>query len=359
MEWTAEQDDRLKRFANGECRHRYIAEQLSHIRPGTTAKAVERRLARLRKHNDPTDPGTHNVQLPVAREMPRLVPFDGGFYDIRCFGPPPGTPGVKQTVVPTGTGFVQSPRPMAMGPMQRHQIGVFSDTHLGSDYALPHELKKFIHDAYDQGVRTFLCPGDLVEGLYDHARWEATQGFEKQAKIADETLPQLPGLTYRKIPGNHDETLFKVAGIDPGRYLQDYFTARGRKDLFCYSMRDALLNVHGLIVNLHHPTGGGSLGAHIGRMNRKIDAYPQEQRVDLLIAGHWHEFAMWERRGTTAILAPCFQGSGGPYSATMTTPPALGGLVISWSTDEKGLPQDIAVERRAIRETRQIHVIAA
>jgi len=234
-----------------------------------------------------------------------------------------------------------------------HKVGVISDTHLGSRFCLRAQLKDFIHHAYAEGVREILHPGDVVDGDYRHAKFEMTHmGLEEQARDLLETLPQLPGLTYHGITGNHDYTFTDSAGIDVGAYLSRFFVENGRTDLKFYGDRSAFVRLRGAVFHLWHPRSGNGY-AKSYKVQRIIETYSSGEKPHVLLCGHWHVFCHVMERGVHGIACPTFQGGGSAFSKSLGGAPAIGGLVLSWGLTEDGTMRDFNLKYRSYFEVEQ------
>lgn len=238
----------------------------------------------------------------------------------------------------------------------RHKIGVISDTHLGSKYCLRPQLRDFIHQAYADGVRVIVHPGDVLDGDYRHAKFEMSHmGIEAQTQDLYETLPQLDGLKYYAIAGNHDFTFTDACGIDTTKFIQNYFRERGRADFVGLGDRSAHLRVGGVLVHLWHPRSG--VGYAISYpLQRKISGYASATKPSILLAGHWHQFGYTVDRGVHAIACPTFQGGGSAFGKSLGgAAPAIGGQILSWALTAQGTMRRFALERFAYyeRETEQ------
>lgn len=225
-----------------------------------------------------------------------------------------------------------------------HKVAVISDTHLGSKYCLRPYLVDFIKNAYADGVREVLHPGDVIDGCYRHGVFELTHsGIDEQTRDLLETLPQLDGLTYSGITGNHDDTFSDHIGIDAGLYMQRYFESHGRKDLKFYGRRGARLRMHGVTVELWHPKKGGAYALSYGLQNHIRD-YGVGHKPDICLAGHLHTQVYFQQRGVHALQCGTFQGAGSAFSKSLGGSPAIGGHVLSWKLTPDGTIRRFGVE---------------
>ena len=237
---------------------------------------------------------------------------------------------------------------------ERQQVAVISDTHLGSKYCLREQLKDFIHYAYSKGIREILHPGDVLDGMYRHGLWEVSHsGLDAQAEDLFETLPNLPGLNYRCITGNHDWTFTEANGVDVGQYLQNFFREKGRNDLHFYGNRGAFLKVGGAVFHLWHPKSGAGY-ARSYAIQKHIEKYSSGEKPAVLLTGHWHVYVHCLERGVHGIACPTFQGGGSAFSKSLGGAPAIGGLLLDWGLTADGTMRDFRLEYRTYYEREKL-----
>lgn len=242
--------------------------------------------------------------------------------------------------------------PLEIAPVENDWqiVGVISDTHLGSKYCLREQLRDFVRYAYDQGVRQFLHPGDWLDGCYRHGRFELTHvGIDAQTDDLIEVLPELPGVTYHGIEGNHDNTFRDDVGLDVGRYIEGRFRDAGRNDVRFYGSRGAMLRVRGALFELWHPRGSGAYAKSYKSQVKIRDSFGP-WKPDVLLIGHYHTFNYTDERGIHAIMCPTFQGSGSSFGKSLGGTPAIGGLILSWRATKDGTIRDFNLTRRAYYE---------
>jgi predicted phosphodiesterase len=228
---------------------------------------------------------------------------------------------------------------------KRQQIAAFSDTQFGSKYCMREAIVDFVKHAYAQGCREVLHAGDWLDGCYKHGIFELSHsGIEDQTRDSFETLPELPGLSYHAISGNHDDTFADATGMAPGDYIEWYFRQHGRNDVHFYGRRGAYLKVRGATVELWHPKRGTSYALSYHLQNHIRD-YGVGQKPDILVAGHWHINCYLEQRGVHAIAAPCFQSPGSAFSKSLGGAPSIGGLILSWELTEARTLRRFSFER--------------
>lgn len=237
---------------------------------------------------------------------------------------------------------------------ERQTIAVISDTHFGSRYCLRPYIKDFIEYAYSRGVRYVFHAGDMLDGCYDHGRWELSHhGFDEQCQDAIETLPRIRGMQYLFASGNHDETFTKSTGMDTGRAIVDRFRSVGRDDIVYLGPRGAMVRFGGAKIELWHPRQTSAAYSLSYRLQNKIRDTSIGRKSDLLFAGHWHTWCYFEQRGVHALACGTFQGAGSAFSKSLGGAPSIGGTVVSWETTEHGTLRRVSVERSAYYEHEQ------
>lgn len=253
-----------------------------------------------------------------------------------------GVTPVDPRVIDIGTGI-----PPVVGAPQR--VAVISDTHLGSKYCLREQLKDFIHHVYKEGIRDILHPGDVLDGMYRHGVFEVTHvGLEAQMEDLLETLPQLPGLRYHCITGNHDWTFTATNGVNVGRAIERFFAENGRNDIRFYGDRGAFLKMHGVVIHLWHPCSGSSYARSYG-LQKNIEKY-NWIKPQIMLTGHWHVFCHIFERGVHGIACPTFQGGMSAFGKSLGGSPAIGGLILNWTLTEHGTIRDFSVMKRSYFE---------
>jgi hypothetical protein len=91
---------------------------------------------------------------------------------------------------------------------------------------------------------------------------------------------------------------------------------------------------------------GGVSYAKSYKLQRQVEKYGSGEKPHVLLAGHWHQFAVVEDRGVFAVSCPTFQASGSAFSKRLGGQPALGGLILSWEIAGPDLVRNFSVERR-------------
>ena len=248
--------------------------------------------------------------------------------DTVLFRPPPETIKRYSTTIPEGG----KPRTFA----------VASDLHVGSLYHMRDQMENFIGLAYQEGARMVFLPGDLLDGCYAHGRWELSHhGFQAQADELATTLPRHPGLQYRAITGNHDETFERESGMWVHRSIEEVFRSHGREDLRVYAARGALVRVQtpehkrGLVVHLWHPRDKGARTLSY-KLQLQIEQYEPGLKPDVLLAGHWHRACYVPVRGVHGLMCGSFQSGASAFGRSIGGSPTIGGWICDYSITRDG-----------------------
>lgn len=223
----------------------------------------------------------------------------------------------------------------------RNLFAVASDIHIGSKHHLADYLEDFVERAYARGVRTMLCPGDLLDGVYRHSMWEQShRGFDEQVREAARSLPKRPGMSWHLVIGNHDQTFEDSCGLDVGRAIVDTFRSEGRTDWHYHGSRGAYLRLaapgeRGIVVEMWHPKKGAGYALSYAMQNHIRD-YAVGAKPDCLLVGHWHQQCYFVSRGVHAMSCGTWQGGRSSYGKSLGGSPAIGGWVVEYGVTAEG-----------------------
>jgi len=244
--------------------------------------------------------------------------------------------------VPSTSGEIVTVSTEPARPGQVLRLAIISDTHFGHRCCMRRELVRFLEHAHEQGVRHVLHAGDFIDGAYQHSLHEQTHvGFDAQVADALEWLPRMPGMSYHIITGNHEQTIAEKTGVDVGRAIALAWRSAGRDDLHAYRSRDEYLRVYGLVVNLHHPSGGGAYALSY-QLQNAIASY-SHIKPHVLAMGHTHTYCHLHQRGVHGLLVPCWQGRQYDYGRSRKgrVTPTIGGIILSWTQTEDGTVREL------------------
>lgn len=180
---------------------------------------------------------------------------------------------------------------------------VISDTHIGHERSEIGFMQSVVNYAYEQGIRTVLHVGDLLEGHYMSIRPQSVKeldaiGFDDQLDLAEEVLPKLDGLNYYMISGNHDHTYERNAFANPVKAL-----AKRRNDVHYLGYNFGKMNFGKVDVALVHPTDG--IGQNYGlKMHKYFDRAGADKQARIVLMGHYHKHTHLHYKGQDGFIVP-------------------------------------------------------
>jgi predicted phosphodiesterase len=234
--------------------------------------------------------------------------------------------------------------PAGASPTDRDPVvfAAIADTHFGSAECAADELREFVEYAYEQGARHVLHAGDIFEGCYHRGHHHELRevSYERQCDAALRVLPELDGLRYYTITGNHDYNSYhRTIGMDPGRGLVARASLRGRHDITHLGHTQGRLlfgeGEHALRVELVHPQKGGTAYAKSYPVQKWIETYEGGDKPHIAILGHLHSYSVIEVRNVVAIQPGCFQWQTA-YEQSKGLQPAVGGALVWAYRDDTG-----------------------
>lgn len=248
----------------------------------------------------------------------------------------------------------------------RKIVGVASDLHFGSDACGELEIANFVRHAYELGARYIIVPGDVLDGSKVECVNEQTYvGFERQATRCLRTMPQLDGLSYVAVTGNHDEHFSTDAGFSAGKALENAFRGEGRQDWHFVGAGSGLARVEGCLFRIHHPHGSGATEAQAaGLVRGKIDGafedMIQEYMVhghvrtpiaNVVLQGHVHRYVAIHHKHVWGISCPSFQKNGhSVFGRRMKRDASLGGIILRFDVLPSGRVDNLSPSWKHIEE---------
>jgi hypothetical protein len=211
-------------------------------------------------------------------------------------------------------------------------FAVASDIHFGSKLHRGECLADFIQTAHaDFGVRLVLMPGDLFAGMnMYHGQHNEVVGWgvKPQLAVGVKGLPRLPGLKYKAIGGNHDESFMKASATDVVAAL-----AQERDDVENLGYYSALVDLEipgvkrGLKVELHHPDKAGAYALSY-HMQKEIEQIPVGMKPQMIFMGHTHTTALLpDYRGVAGFYCGAFEDQT-LYLKRKHVAPSIGGWIV-------------------------------
>lgn len=243
------------------------------------------------------------------------------------------------------------------------KFGVFSDLHAGSSCSQPTALNAFIRTAVDEGVRHFFVPGDVSTGMRGYRGQEydlipsCKPGLakedhlvaQKQVWLIDKYIPQIDGVTYYMLGGNHDWWHVKYAGIDVLRLITDK-----RPDMVYlgYDVADVPLTEK-ISARLSHPRGGVPYAVSY-RLQKHVEQIAFQQLIGMveeglppsirfLFLGHLHIEVEARLGSIVGSQVGCFEGQTN-YLKSKGLFPVIGGQIWEVCLSAKGEIRRVSYE---------------
>lgn len=219
-----------------------------------------------------------------------------------------------------------------------YEFAIISDTHLGSTGEQLGSLNNFYDRLEEAGIDVVFHAGDISDGTVknngrgvyrghsNHLKPEAI-GWNRLRDYVIENYPERDGIDTLFISGNHDHQLFKNTGIRFGKQL-----AEARDDLHWLGDSYANVDLGEIDMDLVHPSGGApyTLGY---RAQTWLRDKPDEDKADITIFGHLHQFLNAETEGSQVLYAGAWQGST-PFLERKGIKPKAGGWIVEMEVDQ-------------------------
>lgn len=245
---------------------------------------------------------------------------------------------------------------ISKGKKRSVKFAVISDTHAGSSAALPNFVSDFVKYAYnDHGIKTILHAGDILTGnsVYHSQVAELDiWGCQRQCEQASEMLPELKGLKYYGILGNHDINFIKLAGVDPGYVLHK---ERPDINIIGHFKASFVLDPVGILIELIHIKSSAharsyALEKHIAKVISK------GHHPDMIFAGHRHTSGYWELNGIHSFMCPCFENEN-MFVKYFDFVPSIGGIIVDLDVDSNGTISSCAPTFKSYTVPKESHPV--
>lgn len=219
--------------------------------------------------------------------------------------------------------------------LEPFNIGIVSDTHIGSIHQQVTYLKHFYKLCEKAKVQKILHCGDLVEGNGKQWRGQMYQmfihGADAQLRYAAKIYPRARGIKTYVTGGQHDYCFWKSDGTDILEGL-----AKKRRDIEYLGMFGAYISIGNIKIYMMHGDGGVAY-ARSYKLQKIIEQIAPENKPHILVMGHFHcpsYIPMY--RNVEGFQLSCFQ-SQTPYMKRKGLYPAIGGIILTIYPNEKGL----------------------
>lgn len=164
------------------------------------------------------------------------------------------------------------------------ELVALSDLHVGAHAADLAGLKAVIEGVRTTAHRYVVLIGDLTNAALAHSKsniYEETLHPQQELDLLKTLLTPIQDKILAMVPGNHEERIWRTAGIDVSQILAEKFNIP-------YSPTAMLLELpvgsQTYSVYLHHGTGGGRTTTRFEGNHR----FSQIVDADLYISGHIH-----------------------------------------------------------------------
>ena len=218
-------------------------------------------------------------------------------------------------------------------------LGILSDTHLGSRFA-DLGLLDFAYETFDKrGIQTVLHAGDILDGqrMYKGQEFELDKyGADAQVDFCAKRYPRVDGIQTLFIDGNHDRSFWKDAGNNTGKKISQL-----RPDLTYLGYMEAEIVVGDVekgktaTIRLFHGEDGSAYAISY-RPQRYLTELPGKSKPDMLVMGHYHKAETLYYQGVIAVQAGTTQKQT-PFMRGRRLSAALGFWIVNLTVNEAGI----------------------
>jgi predicted phosphodiesterase len=224
---------------------------------------------------------------------------------------------------------------------QYEQIGIVSDTHMGSK----HQQITYLNEVYDifkaRGIKHVFHSGDITEGSgmrKGHEHEIFLHGADEQTEYIIDNYPKRDGITTYFILGNHDMSHMKNGGTNIGKRIDEK-----RDDMVYLGVYNAKINLgDNCIMELNHPLDGASYAISYA-IQKMADSYSGNAKPNILINGHHHKMAYLFYRNIHCIEAGTFEAQT-PFMRGKRISAHVGGIILHINLDDTGTIKSFAPE---------------
>lgn len=213
------------------------------------------------------------------------------------------------------------------------KFGLIGDPHINSKYVQLTWLHNFYDTLVEQEIPICYNAGDMTSGEHMRTGHEYEiyrHGADEQVAEIVRTYPKRTGIETHFITGNHDASIYKVAGCDVGKAI-----ARERNDMVYLGRDCAVVNIAPKCsIELRHPWNGAAyaLSYHPQKIIESMEA---DSKPNILAIGHYHKALYLFYRNIHCFCTGCFQ-SQTPFMRGKGLAAHMGGWIITAYVDENG-----------------------
>lgn len=232
--------------------------------------------------------------------------------------------------------FVPNIRANKWDGTQTIRFGLLADPHINSKYTQLTWLHSFYDILAEQEISIAYNAGDITEGEHmrkGHEYELYRHGADEQVSEIARVYPKRAGIETHFITGNHDSSIYRVAGCDIGKAL-----AKERKDMIYLGRDCAVVNLTpNCTLELRHPWNGTAYAMSY-HPQKIIESMEADSKPNVLAIGHYHKAIYMFYRNIHCFCAGCFQ-SQTPFMRGKGLAAHMGGWIVTARVDENGYLQ--------------------
>jgi hypothetical protein len=221
------------------------------------------------------------------------------------------------------------------------KFGICGDMQFGSKYAQITHLHRFYDKCVTKGVQDVYNTGDVIDGIkmrpgHEYELYAISADSQKDDVVIN--YPKRDGIKTHFITGNHDASLYKLAGYDIGTAI-----AKDRKDMNYLGRDCAVVHITpNCTLELRHPWDGTAYAISY-KIQKMIEAMEADSKPNILAVGHYHKQEYMFYRNIHALQTGCFQGQT-PFTRGKGISIAMGGYIVTIEVDCYGHIQSFLPE---------------
>lgn len=226
------------------------------------------------------------------------------------------------------------------GYSEKLKLCLISDTHLCSKYDRLDILNYIYDKAYSEGYKYILHSGDFTDGRShrpEHIYELKELSYEGQVDYCVEYYPQRYGVYTYAISGNHDNWWYKSTGSEIVKSI-----ANKRDDIIYLGSDCADLKMGNVKIRMFHGKGGNAY-AKSYKLQKYLDAIPQDEKPDILQTGHIHQSFYMKQDNTHCFQTSCLEDIT-PYGRSQGFSSDKSCWWLNIESDKKGRIFDINME---------------
>ena len=184
------------------------------------------------------------------------------------------------------------------------KLCLISDTHLCSKYDRLDILNYIYEKAYKNNVKHILHSGDFTDGRSnrpEHVYELKELSYDGQVDYCVENYPKVYGINTYVISGNHDNWWYKSTGSEIVKTI-----AKQRDDIIYLGSDYADLKLGKIKIRLFHGKGGNAY-AKSYKLQKYLDAIPQDDMPQILQTGHIHQSFYMKQDNTHCFQTSCLE----------------------------------------------------